>query len=467
MPTGEFVRGKANQASQTAAIARVTEISDHALELHQHLQQILDSQAFRGSRRSSDFLHYIVTHALSGNFDQLKERTIGIEVFEGVANYDTGEDSIVRVGANDVRRRLLQYYSEAGEGSPYRVELPSGAYIPEFQRVLPTRPAVPPPAIGNGAAEETASSGSAGAPKASRRSRWLASLPYAVAAASLILAAWSFLAERRMENELVAAVKASPSRNRLWSELFNRDHETYVVCADSAWVLSQDLTNAPVNLSDYVNRNYGAKAPGISSDAEALLAILTERQYTNISDVRLVQAIIQLNYDYRDRSSVRSARNIQLIDFKKGNFVLLGSKRANPWVELFEPLLNFRFVYDPKARRAGFHNLAPRPGENHDYWVERNAPKQDETYSVIAFVPNLTRNGSVLMIAGATGDGTEAAGEFITHPEFSRTMLHAIGAVEADRLQYFEVLLKSGTIAGTPKNAEVVAYRLIKSGAHS
>lgn len=446
MPTGEIVRGKANQASQTAAIARVTEISDHALELHQHLQQILDSPAFRGSRRSSDFLHYIVTHALSGDFDQLKERTIGVEVFDRVANYDTGEDSIVRVGANDVRRRLLQYYTEAGESSAYRVELPSGAYIPEFQRVLPARPPASPAAIGAVAGEANLSAGSGDARRPPRRSRWLSTIPYVAAAASLILAAWSLLAERRMEQQLEAAVKLSPSRNFLWSELFNRDHETYVVCADSAWVLSQDLTNAPVSLSDYVSHNYGAKAPGISSGTEAMLGILTQRQYTNISDVRLVQEIMQLNHDFRDRSSVRSARNIQLIDFKKGNFVLLGSKRANPWVELFEPLLNFRFVHDPKARRSGFHNLAPRPGEKYDYWAERNSSKQDETYSVVAFAPNLSRNGSVLMIAGATGNGTEAAGEFITHPEFSRNMLNTIGAVEADRIQYFEVLLKSGTL---------------------
>lgn len=456
------MRGKTNQASQTAAIARVAEISDHAVELREHLQQILDSQAFRGSRRSKDFLNYIVTHALDGDFDQLKERTIGIEVFDRVANYDTGEDSIVRVGANDVRRRLLQYYAGVGENSPYRIELPSGAYIPEFQRMLPA----------DSPASETAAQGSAGekdptqAPdrlqRHAARSRWFSAIPYGAAALGVVFAAWFYAAERRVERELAASVKAPISRNLLWTELFNRDHETYIVCADSAWVLSQDLTGAPVTLADYVNRNYAANATGVPSDTGALLNILKERQYTGMCDVRLVQEILHLNHDYRDRASVRSARNIQLIDFKKGNFVLLGSKRATPWVELFEPLLNFRFVYDPKARRSGIHNLSPRPGENRDYWVERNSPKQDETYSMISFVPNLSHNGSVLMIAGATGDGTEAAGEFITHPEFSRTMLKTIGAVEDDRVQYFEVLLKSGTIAGTPKNAEVVAYRLIK-----
>ncbi len=462
MPAGGIVRGKADQASQSAAIARVTEVAEHAAELRLHLEQILESTAFRGSRRSKDFLRYIVAHALDGQFDQLKERTIGIEVFQRMASYDTGEDSIVRVSANDVRKRLLQFYSESGADSQYRIDLPAGAYIPEFHRVLPPPVAFPAPP-----GESSAGAlGPSSHPDHVRRPGWwpfwFTVLSCAVAACSVALTAWLFVRDQRLEHEMAAAVKTPAPRNPMWTELFNRDHETFVVCADSAWVLVQDLTDTPVTLSDYIDRNYSSKAPDASTGVAALLSILTQRQYTNISDVRLVQEILQLNHDYRDHTMVRSARNVQFIDFKKGNFVLLGSRRANPWVELFEPLLNFRFVYDPVKKRSGFHNEVPRQGENGFYWVDPDSPHQGQTYSLIAYVSNLSHNGSVLLIAGATGEGTEAAGEFITHPEFSQRMLTRIGALAGDHVLYFEVLLKSGTISGTPKNAEVIAYRLIK-----
>ncbi len=95
------------------------------------------------------------------------------------------------------------------------------------------------------------------------------------------------------------------------------------------------------------------------------------------------------------------------------------------------------------------------------YWLQEGASKAEETYSVVSFVPNLAHNGSVLMIAGASGEGTEAGGEFTTNPQLSRQMLETIHAVDHGRLRHFEVLLKSGTLGGTPERAEIVAYRLL------
>src|SRR5206468_242202 len=47
------------------------------------------------------------------------------------ADYDTGQDSIVRVKASEVRRRLAQYYDLSSDES-MRIELPSGSYAPRF-----------------------------------------------------------------------------------------------------------------------------------------------------------------------------------------------------------------------------------------------------------------------------------------------------------------------------------------------
>jgi hypothetical protein len=136
---------------------------------------------------------------------------------------------------------------------------------------------------------------------------------------------------------------------------------------------------------------------------------------------------------------------------------------STPWVELFEPMLDFRFVYDFASKRTGFRNVSPRAGEKSMYWIEGDPLQPTLTYEVIALVPNLSNNGNVLMIAGATGEGTEAAGEYITNSLHSNQILTSIHAIENGRVRHFEVLLKSGTIAGTSKNAEVVAYRLLDS----
>src|ERR1700691_3576237 len=80
------------------------------LILHE-LELILESHLFRSSKRCQQFLRYSVQHVLDGELHHLKERLIGIAVFERPSSYDTGEDSIVRVTAKEVRSRLTQYYA--------------------------------------------------------------------------------------------------------------------------------------------------------------------------------------------------------------------------------------------------------------------------------------------------------------------------------------------------------------------
>jgi TolB-like protein/tetratricopeptide (TPR) repeat protein len=113
--------------------------------VRQHLKQVLESRTFAGSKRTQDFLHLIVGHTLEGEIDSLRERMIGAEMFGRPINYDTGSDSVVRVRASEVRKKLAQYYIEAKEPSLVRIELPSGSYVPKFH-FEPNESPAPPPA---------------------------------------------------------------------------------------------------------------------------------------------------------------------------------------------------------------------------------------------------------------------------------------------------------------------------------
>src|SRR6187200_1584042 len=124
--------GRVSQVDQAAAITRVVQVSAQAPAFREHIGRITTSAAFKGSRRSQDFLTHIVEQALAGHFDALKERALGVELFGRNPSYDTGEDAIVRVTASDVRRRLQQYYGQTP--SEWRIELPAGSYIPEFHK---------------------------------------------------------------------------------------------------------------------------------------------------------------------------------------------------------------------------------------------------------------------------------------------------------------------------------------------
>lgn len=103
----------------------------------EHLERVLNSAAFRNSRRASAMLRYAVERALCGEGETLKERTIGVEVFGRAPGYDTAADHVVRSTAGDVRRRLAQYYQESPEAGPIRITFAPGSYVPQFETGSP------------------------------------------------------------------------------------------------------------------------------------------------------------------------------------------------------------------------------------------------------------------------------------------------------------------------------------------
>src|SRR5215469_11638394 len=113
-------------------------------EVREELARILNSQEFRSSHRSKEFLTYVVENTLAGHGDMLKERTIGIDVYGRPASYDPADDATVRVKAGEVRKRLDRYYVSEGRADRLRIELPAGTYTPVFRRLEPVEPAALP-----------------------------------------------------------------------------------------------------------------------------------------------------------------------------------------------------------------------------------------------------------------------------------------------------------------------------------
>src|ERR1700682_4049655 len=124
--------GKVDSATHAAAVAKISEAVKHKAELRAHLDEIVKGAAFKGSHRCQEFLKHIVEQALHGEPADLRERSIGVALFGRPATYDTADDAIVRVTASDVRKRLLQHYGNTGAEAKFRINLPSGSYVPDF-----------------------------------------------------------------------------------------------------------------------------------------------------------------------------------------------------------------------------------------------------------------------------------------------------------------------------------------------
>jgi hypothetical protein len=112
-------------------------------DVQSELDRILASEFFRSSARCREFLKYVVDVKCSETPEPLKERTIGITIFGRSPDYDTGTDAIVRVKANDLRRRLAQYNLSADPQRPVAIELTPGSYEPMISCIHPEPAAAP------------------------------------------------------------------------------------------------------------------------------------------------------------------------------------------------------------------------------------------------------------------------------------------------------------------------------------
>jgi TolB-like protein len=101
--------------------------------VREELERILASDGFRLSGRLRRFLQYIVDETLAGRGDQLNAFSISQDVFDRDESFDPQTDSIVRVEAGRLRRRLVQYYADEGQDDSFRIHIPRGAYVPLFE----------------------------------------------------------------------------------------------------------------------------------------------------------------------------------------------------------------------------------------------------------------------------------------------------------------------------------------------
>ena len=406
------------------------------------VQRVAASASFHRSPRLRELLLYICERALENRPDELREQQIGYHVFGRKADYNPGEDNIVRVEVRQLRKRLEEHFATEGKDEPCVILIPKGAYVPIFEPRESIQPLT----------TET--------PVVPRGSRWLLWATVSLIVLLSAVCVWLWRENRVMQQRLTAAVPhASTDRGPLWPLLFNESQQTFIVCADSTLVVAEAILHRSVSLEEYLaGQAAGKQTNDLNSMANSLIYNRQRWQFTDMTDVRLVQRLYRLNADHWDKVSVQSARTTQTQDFKSGNAVLLGSVRSNLWNSLFEPMLNFRFAYDEQQRTAFIQNRTPLAGEQPVYKAARPGESGD-SYSVVDLVPNLRHTGSVLIIAGTTAEGTEAAGEFIMNPQNS--FLADLAKRHKGRLPYFEVLLKSSTLAGVAKNGEVVAVRTL------
>jgi hypothetical protein len=472
-PQGPTMHIAAPTDSRTTEIGRILETEKDIELLQQHLREVIEGAAFKASHRSGQFLKYIVDQAIAGHFESLKERVIGIELFGRSPTYDTGEDAIVRVTASDVRKRLLQHYGKDGSTSEFRISLPLGAYVPEIARrtrssangkshhsateVEPNQVAeMPHPDLLHGPVHAPLSDVVVEPSRPGGRAI-IARLSFIAALFALALIASAMIAWNRY-----SVVEVVPRSSLLWSAFFRSPHSVQIITSDPNISQIEAFTGDQLSVSDYANHNYIPDPSKLTPEVINFCRNILHGDQAAVVDMPIAVYIGQMALASSRNVSVHAARSRQIQDLaSEDNFAFLGSPRTNPWSALFSDQLDFRFVFDPKAKTEFIRNEHPRPQEASAYVPSAPGWATGRTFATLALVKNPDQVGQVLLIAGATHEGTAAAGKFITDAPRLNATLKKCGVKNSGEVQHWQLLLQLNAMAGAPSNVDVVACHLL------
>jgi hypothetical protein len=360
-------------------------------EILRQLDRLLSDPHLSHSKRFPSFLRFIVQEELEGRGDQLKERTIGVEVFGRDANYDTTSDPIVRVTATEIRKRIAQYYQDSGSSEELRISLPPGSYVPHFEwtradAVAPLAgPSVIPgpqlPLSAPVSDQPSASSDRTAATARHAHALW----PIAAGVLLLVLgiAGWSWMSSR-------------PSAlDRFWAPVLSSG-DPVAVCFPQSRLDGITLRDAADPLQQ---RRMNEQMNGVIRD--------------DLQPLVSISSLLEMRHQ---RYNLMGEDTTTLTDLRQGPAIFIGAF-DNAWTLRLTRGLRFRFGNDPQMAHFWIEDTQS-PAQTH-WGIDRNvqeATNNYRDYAIVARFRDANTGKLAVVAAGIARGGTVAAGEFLTQP---------------------------------------------------
>jgi hypothetical protein len=366
-------------------------------ELVRHqLEQVLSSAPFRGAHSVSRFLSYVVTCKLEGRHEQLKEYTVGVDVFGRGETFNPKQDGVVRVHARLLRKKLDAYYAGQGAADALLIELPKGGYVPAFRmRAVAAQPAaagpVTPPSM---------------VPERPRFSRGLiGAIGLAVVALGAVMAT---LAWPRRHHQM--------DPGALWEGFLRGDRPT---------VLALGAPRFFGNRTGLLVRDVAAQPGGPDQDqpSQRVREVLGPEAkavefYTGIGEAQGLAALSRLFTAEGRALRIARSRLVGWDDLKESNTIFLASQRYRTLVNDLAIPADFVFSFDADE---SIINRRPAPGEQPRYTrdLSRQAAAAGRTidYAIVTLWTGKLPGTRVMVLSGSSTWGTQAAAEFVSTAE--------------------------------------------------
>jgi hypothetical protein len=365
------------------------------------IQRILQSKAFRTSEVHRNLLQYLADKSLAGEADNLKEYTVGLEVFAKPESYDPRQESTVRMHVARLRQKLAEYYRTEGADDPIIVDLPKGGFRVTFE-----------PRVAAAAAEPPAVTHAAPAP--ARPARYWFEVVL-VAALLVAVGAALYFGFQWWQVRQTGSAQWTPELRQLWEPL-------------------------------------------VASNRPLIVAVSTARPETSSSAAasgvfRLGEFLGKLTSNVQ----VLQSDQIEAPEVAMGNVVFLGRMVENRQIKAMSA--GRPFVLDAE----GIHNMQPASGEPALFADRLPADPSDteESYALISRVPGLYGNGQVLYLSGNRAAAISGGVQAFTDPVFARILVAKLKDASGRVPAYYQVILKIRAMDEMPIEVSYVLHKAV------
>jgi hypothetical protein len=431
-------------------------------ECQEQLLRIVHSETFRHATALQRLLQYLGAKATRDPTAEIKEYTIGTEVFERGPDYDPKTDTIVRVQIHRLRLKLKDFYESEGRNDQVLVDVPKGHYLPGFEvraAVIvpaPVRPALEPASdtaqSGDASSQAVNSSAAVHHAQPGRSLSW-PRVVVVVLMAILLFASGLLLGTRRSRpitsNDgesfpLLTGTLTNAADDPVrifWAGFLGNDRAPVVGYADAVFLVddSDDLFRYRRGASDDRGTPVEPHLAQQFASNPALVAkagpLYYEDGYTGTGDVESIFALTHLFTLMGLQMTVERCRLVTIDDLKQHNVILLGSPDQNDAVAQLPQIADFVFTRQPLPGpwRGEFVNRHPQPGESLVYNTERDPNTQEviADYGLITVQPGAVPGRYIAILGGLDTSGVAGTAQFMTSPsdmaELQRR-LEALGA---------------------------------------
>ncbi len=402
----------------------------------QQIEKLTNSHILRGSESLCRLLRYLAEHSLDHPGVNLKEYQIATEVLGRAPNFDPQSDSTVRVQAGRLRVKLAEYYGHEGIDDPIVVDLPKGSYGLSFHvRGVEAGPERRQPATVTSFPERTNS-------KRERNPWMIATIVLSFVLAGALTTAALLWAERSEAKPL--AVPSIPQSSKIfWNRFVSGPQQPWLIFSNGSFV------GRPETGMRYFK-------PG--SDLKP--AILDH--YTGVGEVLAVHQLDRVFQMFNAPIRVKRGSLFSLDDAKNNDLIFVGSPAEN--LTLLEIPGTQEFVFrrvasGPRKGDLGIFNMHPLPGEQPVYMASPSGQPTTEDYAVVSLGPGLDPTRSMLILAGTTTIGTQAAAEYVSRADRLSELLQRLHVSKAEELKPFEALLHVKIAQGVPVESALISVR--------